>query len=192
MREPLSRASIADAARHILISEGLQGVSLRKVASRLGVTAPALYAHVVDKRDLLQTIAEQELQTLLKRFQESSGTGFERATAQAEAYASWAQENPDVFRALFLFRPELTAETVGDEPPLADRILEGFRQSMRSADLSDDGAASAASTLFAAVHGAIVVRLAGPHSATDADLPSRVISAVVAGLRQGDPVGARG
>lgn len=190
MREPLSRSSIADAARHILITEGLQGVSLRKVASRLGVTAPALYAHVVDKRDLLQTIAEQELQSLLKRFQGAEGHGFDRATTQALAYSDWAEENPDVFRALFLFRPELTAEPVGDEPPLAGRILSCFRQSMESADLSEQDATVAASTLFAAVHGAIVMRLAGPRAPEDDGLAARVIEAVVSGLRRGEPVGA--
>ena len=190
MREPLSRASIADAAREILITEGLQGVSLRKVAGKLGVTAPALYAHVVDKRDLLQTIADQELQTLLKRFHDASGTGFDRAITQAEAYAEWAGENPAVFRALFLFRPELTAEQIGDEAPLADRILEPFRESMRSADLEDAEASAAASTLFAAVHGAIVMRLAGPVRPGEGDLPNQVIRAVVGGLRRGDFVGA--
>lgn len=188
MREPLSRTSIADAARHILITEGLQGVSLRKVASRLGVTAPALYAHVVDKRDLLQTIAEQELQTLLKEFQEATGSGFDRAITQAEAYAEWASANPDVFRALFLFRPELTADPVGDDAPLADRILDQFRQSMRSADLPEADASVAASTLYAAVHGAVVMRLAGPDRPGEADLPRQVIQAVVTGLRRDDPV----
>lgn len=186
MREPLSRASIADAAREILITEGLQGVSLRKVAGKLGVTAPALYAHVVDKRDLLQTIADQELQTLLKRFQDAPGSGFDRAITQAEAYAEWAADNADVFRALFLFRPELTAEPIGDEAPLADRILEPFRDSMRSAELADAEASAAASALFAAVHGAIVMRLAGPPRPGEGDLPLQVIRAVVAGLRRGE------
>lgn len=190
MREPLSRASIADAARHILMEEGLQGVSLRKVAGRLGVTAPALYAHVVDKRDLLQTIADQELQTLLKCFQDAPGTGFDRAITQAEAYAEWATDNPAVFRALFLFRPELTADAVGGEAPLADRILEQFRQSMRSAELADAEASVAASTLYAAVHGAIVMRLAGPERPGEAELPRQVIQAVVTGLRRGEPVAA--
>lgn len=191
MREPLNRASIADAARTILINEGLQGVSLRKVAGRLGVTAPALYAHVVDKRDLLQTIADQELQVLLKRFQEAEGhDAFDRATIQARAYARWADDNPDVFRALFLYRPELTAEPIGDEPALTNRIIEQFRLTMREAEVPDLSTDAAAVALFAAVHGAIVVRLAGPTIDARSPLVDDVINAVVAGLRRGQPVSA--
>ncbi|MGI8794753.1 MAG: TetR/AcrR family transcriptional regulator [Acidimicrobiales bacterium] len=189
MRQPLSRASIADAARTILVNEGLQGVSLRKVAAGLGVTAPALYAHVIDKRDLLQTIAEQELQVLLKRFQEADlADPLDRAVTQARSYADWAAENPAVFRALFMFRPELTAESVGDEPPLSQRILDRFRETMREADFSPTTADSAAETLYAAVHGAIIVRLAGPAASDNSRLVDDVVSAVMAGLRRGDPV----
>src|SRR3954470_11445827 len=115
MRQPLTRDAISAAARDILVSEGLQGVSLRRVAASLGVTAPALYAHVVDKRDLLQGIVEQELEVLLAGFG-GNGTSapLTRLRMQAESYVDYACRNPDLFRAMFLFRPELTAEPRGD------------------------------------------------------------------------------
>src|SRR5204862_3501341 len=65
----LSRESIVEVARDLLIEEGLAGVSLRRVATSLGVTAPALYAHVTDKRDLLQSIADGEFQRLVEAFE---------------------------------------------------------------------------------------------------------------------------
>lgn len=49
---------IVDAGLELLIEEGLDQVSLRKVAAKLNVKAPSLYWHVSDKGDLLTLIAE--------------------------------------------------------------------------------------------------------------------------------------
>ena len=63
----LSRQAIIEAARTLLAAEGIEAVSLRRVAGALGVTAPALYAHVTDKRDLLQGVADQEGRRVIER-----------------------------------------------------------------------------------------------------------------------------
>src|SRR3712207_3109124 len=126
MRQPLTREAIAKAARDILVSEGLHAVSLRRVAASLGVTAPALYAHVVDKRDLLQGIVEREVDALLERFAGVTGGPCERLRAMAVCYVDYGLQNPDLFRAMFLFRPELTAEPRDDQPALGSRIHESF------------------------------------------------------------------
>ena len=44
---------------------GLEAVSLRRVGANLGVTAPALYAYVTDKSDLLRSVAEVEFDHLM-------------------------------------------------------------------------------------------------------------------------------
>jgi len=61
--EELTREGIADAALEVLAAEGLDGLTLRKVAARLNVQHGALYWHVRDKRDLLDEAA----QALLRR-----------------------------------------------------------------------------------------------------------------------------
>ena len=57
-RPPLQRETIVEAARDLIITDGLEALSLRRLAGQLGVTAPALYAHVRDKQDLLRALAE--------------------------------------------------------------------------------------------------------------------------------------
>src|SRR3954469_2802750 len=137
MRQPLTREAIARAARDILVAEGLHSVSLRRVAASLGVTAPALYAHVVDKRDLLQGIVEREIDTLLERFRSLDATDpVARLQAMAVAYVEYGLQNPDLFRAMFLFRPELTAEPSADRPALGSQILQAFVDGVRKAQSS--------------------------------------------------------
>lgn len=54
----LTRATIAAAALDVLNEQGLDQLSLRKVAARLDVKAPSLYWHVADKNMLLALLAE--------------------------------------------------------------------------------------------------------------------------------------
>jgi AcrR family transcriptional regulator len=192
MRQPLTREAIARAARDILVAEGLHSVSLRRVASSLGVTAPALYAHVVDKRDLLQGIVEREIDTLLERFR-SVGVSdpIERLEQMAVSYVEYGLQNPDLFRAMFLFRPELTAEPSADRPALGSRIHEAFVDGVRKAHqagaLDDGDPQLAALTIWTTAHGVITTLLSGPP--LDIDLKNKLcdaaIKASMTGLRHG-------
>jgi Transcriptional regulator len=53
-RVPLTRRRIVDAAFTVLDREGFDGLSMRRVATELGVAVSALYAHVRDKDELLE------------------------------------------------------------------------------------------------------------------------------------------
>jgi AcrR family transcriptional regulator len=53
------REALIEAAQHTLATEGVEGLSLRKVAQQAGVSATALYSHFKDKRELLALLATQ-------------------------------------------------------------------------------------------------------------------------------------
>ncbi|MCQ2000920.1 TetR/AcrR family transcriptional regulator [Arthrobacter zhaoxinii] len=55
---PLSPAAIAAAAVRIADADGLDAVSMRRVAAEFGVSAMALYRHVADRSALLLLMAE--------------------------------------------------------------------------------------------------------------------------------------
>jgi TetR/AcrR family tetracycline transcriptional repressor len=54
----LERSQLVDAALHLLREAGLEALSTRRVAERLGVKSPALYWHVRDKSELLGLVAD--------------------------------------------------------------------------------------------------------------------------------------
>lgn len=58
-RVPLSRDSILEAALRVLDREGLDGLSMRRVAGELGTGAASLYWHVRNKGELLQLLSER-------------------------------------------------------------------------------------------------------------------------------------
>ena len=58
-RAPVTRETIVDAALGLLADGGLDGVSFRRIAARLGVSGPTLYWHVENKRQLMDLMAEE-------------------------------------------------------------------------------------------------------------------------------------
>jgi TetR/AcrR family tetracycline transcriptional repressor len=57
-RAPVTRDAIVTTALELLAEGGLEGVSFRRIATRLGVSAPTLYWHVDNKRQLMDLMAE--------------------------------------------------------------------------------------------------------------------------------------
>jgi TetR/AcrR family transcriptional regulator, tetracycline repressor protein len=61
---PLTREHILQTALRIMDEQGLDGLSMRKLAAELGVEAMSLYNHVKDKRDLLDGLTDLALASL--------------------------------------------------------------------------------------------------------------------------------
>lgn len=56
---PLSQEAIVDAAMRVLDAEGLDAVSMRRIATELGTGPASLYAHVANKDELLELMVER-------------------------------------------------------------------------------------------------------------------------------------
>ncbi len=63
-RRSLTREAVVARALEIGTAEGLEAVSLRRLAQELGVTPMALYRHVRDKQDLINAMTEAVLEGL--------------------------------------------------------------------------------------------------------------------------------
>lgn len=63
-RGTLNRGRIVQAALDVIDSQGVEGLSMPKLAKRLGVGVMSLYSHVASKDDLLDAAAQQVLASL--------------------------------------------------------------------------------------------------------------------------------
>jgi len=190
MASPLNRQSVIDAARDCIVADGLDAISLRKLAATLGVTAPALYAYVDDKRDLLRGVAELEFRRLAARFEQIDDPDpVERMRQMSHAYVEQALAEPELFRTMFQFSPDLAIGTpTGAEDELATSVFELALSSVVEA--IDSGALrraepiTVALTIWSATHGVVDMLLMGfPFDdATRQMLVDSVIDTVLAGL----------
>ena len=125
-RRGLTREGIVARALEIGSAEGLQAVSLRRLAADLGVTPMALYRHVRDKQDLVNAMTEKVLEGMdVKKGIRPSMTWTERMRRAADNYKRQLEERP-------LALP-LSIAYAGDGPPEFWRMTEDLLEILLSA-----------------------------------------------------------
>lgn len=60
-RAPLTRELIASVAADLIKAEGIEALTMRSVATKLGVSAMALYHHVADKDEIVRLVGDDIL-----------------------------------------------------------------------------------------------------------------------------------
>jgi AcrR family transcriptional regulator len=71
----LDRLTVVETALRLLNETGLEGLSLRRIATELDVKAPALYWHFDSKQALLDEMATEILRGMERALEESGGSG---------------------------------------------------------------------------------------------------------------------
>ena len=137
---------IVDAARELLEAEGPEGLSMRRVAERVGIRAPSIYKHLPDKQALEAAVISAGFEDLAEVF-ESAG---ETPEALGRAYRAHALAHPHLYRLM-------------TESPLArDRLTAGVEErAARPLIEAVGGDADAARAAWAFAHGMTILELNG-------------------------------
>jgi AcrR family transcriptional regulator len=91
-------------ALHDLETEGLEGVSLRRLAESAGVSKTAPYRHFADKRELLVAIAADGFRLLAEKLESApqgeNGDTLEGIRSLFRAYMAFARERPALYKLM--------------------------------------------------------------------------------------------
>jgi AcrR family transcriptional regulator len=97
---PRAREIVA-AARAILEEQGVEALSMRHIAERLGIRAPSLYKHVPDKQALEAAIISAGFEEQAARFEDALEHAPEDPLgALALAYREFARDHPHLYRLM--------------------------------------------------------------------------------------------
>ncbi len=172
-REKLEiRDKILDAARELFITEGYEGVSMRKVAEAIEYSPTALYLHFADKEELFRELCHEDFARLASEFQTVAAIPdpLARLKAAGLTYFEFGMQYPNHYKLMFMTEPPCSGE-----PNERDRQVKGnpevdayaflkqivqqaidsgvFRPELNDAELLSQ-------TFWAAIHGVVSLHIA--------------------------------
>ena len=98
------RILIIDAARELFVTRGVEAVTMREIAKRIGYSATSIYLHFADKEALLRAVCDTDflaLATSLKDIMLITDP-VERMKALGSGYAQFALSHPNHYRLMFM------------------------------------------------------------------------------------------
>ena len=154
-----TRRAILDAAGELLASRGEEGVSIREVCLRAGVTAPTIYHHFGDKAALVDRIVDDCFTAFEVAFDDRTPPGdpVERLRWGYDHYVDYGVTHPVHYRLMFL-------RTHGRPTPAGLASYDRLRRMVRA--IGDAGRLTApvedaAAALWSSVHGVTSLVIAG-------------------------------
>ncbi len=166
-----TRDKILDAARELFVTEGYEGVSMRRVADKIEYSPTAIYVHFKDKAELFRELCQQDFGRLAEVFQSSAMPidPVERLKQIGRTYIDFGEHYPNHYKFMFM-TPHPPVE-------LDDEQLEGMgnpeldayaflkwavQQAIDAGRLREElaDAEIVSQTLWAGVHGVISLNIA--------------------------------
>ncbi len=155
----INRDALVARAREMIEAEGVEGVSLHKLAAALGVKAPSLYRYFASKTDLLREVNLQTARQMVGMMEQAAATNGDaraRMIAMAKACRDFGYANPMTYRLAFTnTNPNLRPD---------DAVLEALAIPLQQvmAEISgEEYSLAALRGAWALIHGFIMFELSG-------------------------------
>lgn len=162
------RRLILDTTRHLLVQEGYQNMSMRKIAREIDYSATSIYLYFDNKDALLHALIHEGMMQLYDALCDAADAHPEDPIARLEALCrcsiDFGLDNPEYYEIMFQLRPERMERYPAEKYRQARRNLELFADAltdgMAQAVLYTDDARVSASTIWASLHGTVSLLLA--------------------------------
>ena len=167
-------AEILGAARKLFLEHGVENVTTRQIAARVGISQTALYVYFSSKEEMLESLAEEAWRSLagaLATADPNVGEGSDpvgRVRAILSTYMRFWLRHPDDYRIIFMRKSLRPCPNEDDNRFAArDGLLERLAKRFEEAQQVGLARATwrpeeAALAMWAAVSGPVALRLAFP------------------------------
>jgi AcrR family transcriptional regulator len=160
--------ALIQAGVEILSKEGMEGLSLRKVAQRAGVSHSAPYSHFPDKQSLIAAISTEGFNQLYAELDAAISTYPKNPKKQLQqgvlAYVQFALKNTDTFKIMFsgvLEKEKEYPAFVEISQKTFQRVVDVVKACQKVGVLQSDSSELMAIAVWGQVHGIISLALEG-------------------------------
>ena len=161
-RAGLDKTAVVDAAAELINTEGVEALSLSRLAKHLGVQTPSLYNHIDGMPGLQRELALRNVRALGERLGDAAvgKSGPQALKAVAQAYREYIKESPGVYMASL--RASGAQETVDAELQSAEeRVVRVVMAVVASFGLQSEDGLHAVRGLRSLVHGFATLEIDG-------------------------------
>ncbi len=194
------KPAILDAARRLCFTEGVEGISARKIARRVGCSATAIYLHYRNLDDVLHHLRMEGHALLARYFSEVDARlpPARRLVEMGRAYHRFGSEHPNYYELMFLYRfedapqREMVQQEISTLLSVRDVVQSGVAAGAVRADLDPF---TIAHGLWSTMHGitslAVTGLLARTAPGRDHDLLDGVLDGIARWIAPARPAPAR-
>jgi AcrR family transcriptional regulator len=122
------RAATLATTRTLLVRDGYENLSMRKIARQVGCSVSSIYEHFAGKDQLVHALIDEGFQRwydIVLETARAPGTPAERLQLHCRRYVEFGLENPEFYEIMYMHHPRFT-----------DRFpRELFRRATRSMDV---------------------------------------------------------
>ena len=160
------RERLCEAAERLFAERGPDAVTMRQLASELGVSPMTPYRYFEDKNDILAAVRANGFNRFadaLERARNSAAGASARGSAVGEAYVDFALQHPHAYKLMFDFNqphaekyPELVAAGRRAQKTMTGHVEDALAEGLMHGDAEQLGL-----MFWAAIHGTVILELSG-------------------------------
>ncbi len=163
-----TKNEILNVARKIFLTEGLDSLSMRKIATRLEISATAIYRHYRNRDELLLAIVDMSREKFMDYLKKSmtETTSWKRLIMTGKGYLDFGLDNHEEYSIIFMSWNRLDATKHSSEAARKQEHTRSFMflleriQEVRS-DLEGVQLLDVALHLWSNLHGLVSLYLSG-------------------------------
>ncbi len=168
-QDDLSRfkAQLCDVAERLFADHGAENVSMRQIASAMGISPMTPYRYFAGREEILAAVRirgfEAFAAALEAAYADTSGEIAAKAMATGEAYIAFALANANTYRLMFGLQQQGDAGEgpLGEAVARARRTLSVYGDNLIARGLPESRARGMELLIWSTLHGAVTLELAG-------------------------------
>lgn len=161
------RREILDTTRKLLIQDGYQNLSMRKIANTIGYSATSIYLYFENKDNLVHALIDEgmeKMQQLLLGIDNLLTDPLEALRELCARYVAFGLENPEYYEVMFQLHPARMARYPVEKYRKARKNLEVFRDvieaGQRMSLFREGDALLKATAVWTSLHGLVSLLIA--------------------------------
>ena len=154
------RSYFVKATKEIILTEGVENVSIRRVAESAGYTFSTLYNYFEGLNELLQSAKQEMIQDLILHMQERMPKkvfDLDDLKEQNRQYIEYFVTNPNIFSFFYSYRLHPLSEPTTEAPDFNSQYMETYRGFVECGRIKESDVLILAKTIIYSLHGLLAL-----------------------------------